>query len=120
MQIHLTRKNFGLAIAAFIALCCFVFLVYYYVGGTAKQQMRLRVMQSLHIGMSREQVIDMLSHEGMFAMYSLTPYPCGSHDNVIEVKAVYLQRDWWYPSKLLLWVCYDDSGSLIYFYQGED
>ncbi len=73
-------------------------------------------MQSLKPGMPKAQVLNVLSREASsYHIDSVEPRYCGRGGALAQTELVYLQCNWWYPSDVLLMMCYDDSGTLTYF-----
>jgi len=74
------------------------------------------VIQTLKPGMSQQQVYDVFNHAGPHEMAPLSRDICSQRQWILsERKLVRLHGDWLYWYHMDLYVCFDDSGSLIYF-----
>lgn len=103
-------------IVVFLILCCVLPVTLKWIDETGYQDMRKYVMQVLRPGMSERQVYEALSHAGSFHIFFQPRDICQTDKPIISERAhIYLHSNSWHWYPMGLYVCFDESGSLIYF-----
>lgn len=117
MPIHWMKRTTSLLMIASIALCFIGFLTYEWVGNSSVTQTYHHVMQVIHEGMSRGEVLRVLSREGTYKISPQKRDICSPGDLApSDREIVFVYPDWWYHGFVGFFFCYDNSGSLTYFY----
>ncbi len=119
MRLRWTRGMSILAIVAIIVVCCIGPLIYYAIGDVSTIEMVNTILQSLHPGMSRAEVYQVLNRATGF--YQIDPSSLSRNcDNQGPIgwtsEDVHLKSHWWFIRSELIRLCYDPAGTLTRSY----